>query len=508
MLPKSLLTVRRRGSEITPQYADLSHHRELADKILQIFKESVGKKYALLSRRLEQLENHKTYKIVRGLAELVERRCKFEVKAPLPPEDVRSELFRRGFVTSRKEKREVIEKVAEKFNVTPKEVERSFWADLEKKKVLNEVNLLPPKKLLKTYNFSLTQTLLFDATSLYFRVSSNYQEIFRQIKFLGLMYKIEESNGRLHVQVTGPSAIIRKTRKYGTRMANLLPVIFKAKQWWIQAEIERKVGGEPRIYTFKLDSSKRKLFGVEPVEERFDSLVEKNFARKLRVANDWQVKREPNILKAGKEVMIPDFLLEKGPMKKYVEIVGFWTPEYLSSKLKKLEEIDREMLLLINRNLKCSKADFKQKQENIIFYDRKIPTRELLLKLRNLEEESTKKEAKRIRQSEIELRDGKMIEKIATQRHCQPSTAKTIIKEEVNEHEGWYLLDGRITHEKTLKELQRRISKLSTKNYEHARKILKEFNLGMEALGKIGYRVKWDGLDPEKATLKPKNSEI
>lgn len=507
VLPKKLLTVKRRGSKITPEYADLSQHRKLAEKILEIFKENIGKKRTTLSKRLEELEQHDTYKMVRGLAELVERRCTFKIKATLPPEDVRNELFKRGFVTSSKEKQEVLEKVAKHFNVTPQEVHRSFWADLEKEQVLTNIDLVPPEKLLRAYNFSLTQTLLFDATSLQFRVSSNFQEVFRQIKFLGLMYNVEERNGQLHVQVTGPSAIIRKTRKYGTNMAKLLPAIFRAKQWWIQAKIERKVGNEPRLYTFQLDSAQRNLFGVEPVKQQYDSLVEKNFARKLRVAKGWQVQREPGILKAEKKVMIPDFLLEKRSLKKYVEIVGFWTPEYLSSKLNKLKAIDKEILLLINRKLKCTKQDFKQKQENIIFYDRKIPTREILRNLRKLEEKNTKAAVKKIQQPNIELEDGKTIKQIATQRQWQTSTAKTLTEDKVTQHEDWYLLDGRITHEKTLKDLEQRISKLSTKNYLQAKEILDAFNLGGKALEKIGYQITWHGLDPKKAILTPKNSQ-
>jgi len=41
--------------------------------------------------------------------------------------------------------------------------------------------------------------------------------------------------------------------------------------------------------------------------------------------------------------MIPDFSFEKEGMKAYLEVVGFWTENYLTRKIQKLDDIDRRL---------------------------------------------------------------------------------------------------------------------------------------------------------------------
>lgn len=508
MLPKDLLVVNTRNGKIVPQYAEPDHHLPLAKKVLGVFKQGKGKKQKFLMQRLKRMEEYETYKILRGLTELLKRRCGFEADYVIPPLKIRRKLFERGFVTSQTERKLVISDVAEKFDITRKEVENSFWADLDQEKVLKEFHPLEPKELLKAYNLSLTQTMLFDAHSMRVRVNENYQEIFHRIKLFGLMYLVEKVDDKFHIEITGPASLFRKTRKYGVKMAKLLPSILKAENWMITAKIERDRGDETRLYDFKLDSSSRNKLGVGPVkkEEEFDSMVEEDFARKLKgIAKEWTVKREPSILKAGKRVIIPDFLLKKRSMRKYVEIVGFWTKRYLKHKLEKLGEIKKDILLFVNKNLQCRKTDFHQKPENILFYNRRVSSRKILTKLREFENELRKKETKKLDPGTINLEEGKTVEEIARKLEVSSLTVKEIIQKKIRV-EGrkgtkWYLVDGRITRESTLKSLKQRISNLSQKNYQNVKKILKEFGFGLEALEKIGYKVKWSKLDPSKARI-------
>lgn len=69
-------------------------------------------------------------------------------------------------------------------------------------------------------------------------------------------------------------------------------------------------------------------------------------------------------------------------MKAYLEIVGFWTPEYIVKKIKKLKEIKEPVILLINKRLKCSEKDFPAQE--VIFFDRKIPINKVMQVLKNM----------------------------------------------------------------------------------------------------------------------------
>ena len=73
-------------------------------------------------------------------------------------------------------------------------------------------------------------------------------------------------------------------------------------------------------------------------------------------------------------MIIPDFSLEKASIKIYLEIVGFWTEEYLLRKIEKLKQVEVKMLLLVNETLACEKLSALEKRPHLdlIYYRDKI----------------------------------------------------------------------------------------------------------------------------------------
>jgi hypothetical protein len=88
----------------------------------------------------------------------------------------------------------------------------------------------------------------------------------------------------------------------------------------------------------------------------FDSTVEENFARKWGgIREGWQLKREAAILHQGQTTFVPDFLFRHDDgTEAHLEIVGYWTPEYLAAKRKTLRRFgDHNVLLAVaERSLK------------------------------------------------------------------------------------------------------------------------------------------------------------
>ncbi|MFN8557565.1 MAG: DUF790 family protein [Dehalococcoidia bacterium] len=78
----------------------------------------------------------------------------------------------------------------------------------------------------------------------------------------------------------------------------------------------------------------------------FDSAVEARLAREFAAlrrqgrALGWRLVREPAPLMAGGRVLILDFALVRGDLRVFVEVVGFWTPGYVSRKRAALERLD------------------------------------------------------------------------------------------------------------------------------------------------------------------------
>jgi len=393
-----------------------------------------------------------------------------------------------------------------KLSVKPEELEKSLWADQEENLKIKEFHPLTPERLLTQYNLSLTQTLLFKATGMEIRIWDHYQQVFRRIKQLGLMYFIESDR----IYLDGAVSLFKLTERYGTALAKLLPEIIKCSKWWLKASIVRKTMQGKRIYDFTLDNTV-KVFGSyneasHIAEEHsgyntkltFDSAVEKEFY-KLSF-KDWCVKREPAILKAGQYVFIPDFSLERGNCRIYLEIVGFWTLEYLRKKIYKINQLKENLILLVNRNLACSGLDFRT--DNVIFYDRKLPYLEIIKVLRKYEEKQLSEEVKRLNDIEIPL-EGDIINlaEIAERYGVGMDALKEVIERKKAGTDGYLLSGDQLVSSQVLNVIKGELA--NVRKYSDAVRIFQRYGIKEHSrlLEHLGYRVRWSGLDAESAEI-------
>jgi uncharacterized protein len=320
------------------------------------------------------------------------------------PVNIRKELFeessKKGFALTEYGRREIIDTVASRINVPANDIIDVMWSDLEENLVLEWFDIISPEQLLAWYNLSLMQTLLFNCTRLEFSVTggSNWKHILRDIKRLGLMYNLQykamedekqainiddtdsdnrnikfinisnidrKNNSIIICSLDGPLSIFKLTERYGTSIAKILPSIISTDTWFLQAWIVRKtVSLGKKIYEFKMSNNKAPPLSREPYynkesnKERkrtlytakessqiiyFDSGVEEKFSTRFeQSASGWKLIREPDplILSNGK-ALIPDFAFEKYGIRIYLEIVGFWTKEYLEKKIQKIADLTK-----------------------------------------------------------------------------------------------------------------------------------------------------------------------
>ncbi len=306
------------------------------------------------------------------------------------------------------------------------------------------------------------------------------------------MYSIQD--GKIYLD--GAVSLFKMIERYGTALAKLLPTIMRCSRWGLKASILKKTMQGKKIYDFTLDNT-RQIFSIEPDSnlETFDSAIEKEFS--LLNFNSWSVKREPEVLKAGQYAFIPDFSLEKNDKRIYVEIIGFWTPEYLKNKIQKLNLLKEkeDMILLVDKNLACSGSEFKT--DNLIFYNRKIPYLEMLKILRKYEENLLTEEAERLKNTEIAL-NGSIINLDETARKYSVSVdaLKVVIKQ--NNKNGYLLLGDQLVDNQTLKAIQSELN--CVKKHSEALSIFGKYGIkSQQILDVLGYKVKWVGLDPENA---------
>jgi uncharacterized protein len=97
-------------------------------------------------------------------------------------------------------------------------------------------------------------------------------------------------------------------------------------------------------------------------QKDFDSAVERHLARDIRrLGTQWQIARETEAIRAGGRVFFPDFTLSReGEKRVLVEIVGYYTPECLASKLRVLREAGlKRVVVCVDESLACDYADFR-----------------------------------------------------------------------------------------------------------------------------------------------------
>ena len=458
MIPSDLLRYKidYKNNKINPILCNIDSYSpeyQIAKEILEIFDECYVNRYnkAKLNYMIKALEySQKDYKLIRGLYSIIEKRCSFKPTYEYSnanlldpsqvlfvnsnPIDIRKLIFqesaKNNIAISEEKRNMILKEISNKLDKDVKIIEKIMWSDLEENTILEDYYPIDARELLFNYNVSLIQTLLFNCLRIEIKINSAksvgflWKDLLRSIKRMGLMYwleinsdTIENSKSNIVCIVEGAMNILKLTEKYGNSIAKLVPLIIKASDWNIKANILRVSGsGNKVIYNFEFSdqsypnmiSSKvlkeiqdnqhnlinlkkslkekrdkilvvgndillgknnqflnNKLYYDDIDKPSYDSNIERIFAQKFELFNTgWSIEREPEpLLTKFKTAFILDFILSKYSAKVLVEIVGFWTVEYLERKLEKImhviENYNNEgfyMILIINN-------------ENLAFYE-------------------------------------------------------------------------------------------------------------------------------------------
>ena len=425
MLTANLARSRTTDETVTPLFIDPSEarYRETARELIQLFEDHLDEPKGDLEDAIDELTVADTdYKIVQGLAKLLKDECKFEIVASVDPREIRRRLFenanerypivRQPTLGEDTQKLEVYSAIADELGISLEDCYRGMYADLEDNKRLVRIGTRTADRyestgdastpttnltgssaeeyehtdltvdwLLTRYNLALAQAVLYDATEMRIRVWDHFGTVFSYVKLFGLMhriYPIDADGGRVsstdqatgyEAVLDGPASLFSKSQKYGIRMANFLPALPLCERWEMTAEIlVDEATNETR--QFALDQSEG-LDSHYSAGQRFDSDVERTLAQKWERANtDWELVREDDVFDLGAEVMIPDFAIEHPDGRRAIlEIVGFWTPEYLESKLEKIRQVEAEnFVLAVSERLECASEDFGSVADRVLWF--------------------------------------------------------------------------------------------------------------------------------------------
>ena len=214
------------------------------------------------------------------------------------------------------------------------------------------------------YDLAQAQALLYSATVVTVEAGADFKHILRYARLARLLHRVERIDGAptrkgrrgraktlaleeggYRFVLDGPNSVLRRTRAYGVDFARFLAALVRLGDWGLAAEIELRRGWRP--FTFRLSSADGLGRGTTPPPP-FDSTLEESIARKFgREREGWRLKREAMVLDVGGSLLVPDFVFRHADGTEIVlEIVGYWTPEYLETKLAKLAGVRGVNLLV------------------------------------------------------------------------------------------------------------------------------------------------------------------
>ena len=404
MLTSDLLLTRSRGPYIEPRYVAIEAPAliDLAQALIDVHAEHQGKTRRELQRALDLLAGDRTdYRIQRGLAKLLgDHYCEFHIDSPQPPEELRYAVFtlarahhpvvRETSLIYPVKREDLLEQVALKHQLSSEDVLTGLYADLPENHQLATFAAPSPNELLLRYNVALAQAMLYRCEilrlSVYRNLPVRYKQLFKFIKFYRLIHTIEgDVDAGYEIGLDGPVSMFRHSQKYGLQMAIFLPALLLCTRWSMQADILRKDG---RRQQFVLNDQSG-LVSHYKDQTLYDSLLEETFATRFAKAKtQWQLERESEIVNLKETVMIPDFTFRHPDGRTaFLEIMGYWRPEYLRRKLEKLRQAQRkDLLVAVSSNLNVSEDDFTDVPGGVFFFKNKVQPKDVVCLLDQIEQ--------------------------------------------------------------------------------------------------------------------------
>jgi predicted nuclease of restriction endonuclease-like RecB superfamily len=397
LLPTALLRLSTRGSgeTLVPHYLterDYPWLRALLDE----HERFVGRRRSELRERMHEPLSVRAPKAkLRFVAKLLETLACDRAAAPVPPREARALTFRAA--TSRPFARDVVlANVAGELRVGAPELELALFADLASERRIAPLREgVSPTRLAADANLAIVRAFLRRALRVRISAWGHTRALVRQAHLTGLICLVQQAAPRIEreqfragvdgihadddldgvvLDISGPFALFRHTEVYGRALASLVPRATWCNHFEMVADCALGRGTQ----TAKLMVRSGDPIGSGRELAKFDSRLEQRFAKEFgRATTEWDVVREPRPLNAGGTLVFPDFELvsRREPERRwFVEIAGFWTPEYLTGKLERLRAAGIERLVLcIDERRKCSDSELPREARIVRYKNRVDP---------------------------------------------------------------------------------------------------------------------------------------
>jgi len=335
------------------------HYIDYAEKMLSVYRNGVGRQRRSLHRQIETIfadEPDCPVRRIRAFCKLLDDSSTFRTDPSGKAAKLRLEVFSNAArfhplvqqpdrLFEHDEKKTKTQ-LANKLDMSWDEIEQALYADVMAFQRLEEfAGYSDPGALLSRYNVAQLQASLYKARSMTVVATDDLKTILRYAKLARLLHEIERLGpSKYRIVFSGPASVLRGTHRYGVNFAKFLPALLACKGWTMTASVKT-----PWNQPAKLVLSDKDCFTSHlPSPDEFDSALEESFAKKFGPQrNGWQLIREGEILHHRQKTFVPDFTFRhEDATQVFLEIVGFWTPEYLACKRKTLQQFAHHKILI------------------------------------------------------------------------------------------------------------------------------------------------------------------
>lgn len=379
MIPERLLQFEVAGSEALPRFLTPADHHWIRVLIEEAERFEGRRMDALRERLREPLPCYTPEGKLEMAIHVLERFCgKGRPSFPVSPPRVRAALFSEAQRTRAGgevwHRAMVVQATASTLGISSDALDRSLFADLPRERRVELPSPRPaPQELALRANLALAQGFLQRSSRISLRVEGNARPVVRQARLRRLLCTVGAgAEGKdAAIELSGPYSLFRRTTLYGRALGSLIPVLRNCDHFLLEADAVLR----GRELSVRLRSGDPIFPAAEP-GRRYDSKLEEQFSLAFRkLAPDFDLVREPEALRAGAHLIFPDFAIFRrtNPARRVLlEIVGFWTPEYLEKKLERLRAAEvANLILCIDESLDCAGRSFPN-ASRVLRYKRKI----------------------------------------------------------------------------------------------------------------------------------------
>jgi predicted nuclease of restriction endonuclease-like RecB superfamily len=236
--------------------------------------------------------------------------------------------------------------LADELGLPWSEIEQGLYSDVMTYQVLERFEGYPnASALLSRYNVAQLQACLYRAERMTILATDDFKTIIRYAKLAQLLHDIVRlSPSKYRIVFSGPASMLRQTRRYGVNFAKFLPALLACKGWWMTALLKTPWNTPAKLCLSDRDGFTSHL----PPPDQFDSGLEESLAKKFGPERDgWKLIREGEILHNHQKTFVPDFTFcHEDGTQVLLEIVGFWTPEYLAHRRETLKQFRDHRILI------------------------------------------------------------------------------------------------------------------------------------------------------------------